>query len=160
MSKKLVAYFSASGVTARVAANLAAAAAADLYEIKPAVPYTRADLNWMDKQSRSTLEMNDKSARPELADRDAAVEKYDVIFLGFPIWWYTAPAIIRTFLESYDFSGRKIILFATSGGSSLGHTDRDLREYVSADANVANGRLLAGGVSAAELRDWLQSLDF
>ncbi|HJC42939.1 MAG TPA: NAD(P)H-dependent oxidoreductase, partial [Candidatus Mediterraneibacter gallistercoris] len=120
MSKTLVAYFSASGVTARVAKNLAGAADADLYEIRPAVPYTSADLNWMDKSSRSSVEMKDKSSRPELADTDADIASYDRIFVGFPIWWYTAPTIINTFLESYDFSGKTIILFATSGGSGLG----------------------------------------
>ena len=126
MSKTLVAYFSASGVTKRTAENLAAAAEADLYEIRPAVPYTSADLNWMDKSSRSTIEMKDKSSRPELADTDADIDAYDRIFVGFPIWWYTAPAIIKTFLESYDFSGKTIILFATSGGSGLGKTAKDL----------------------------------
>ena len=117
MSKTLVAYFSASGVTRRVAENLATAAGADIYEIRPAVPYTSADLNWMDKKSRSTVEMKDKSSRPELADTDADIASYDKIFVGFPIWWYTAPTIINTFLESYDFSGKTIVLFATSGGS-------------------------------------------
>ena len=126
MSKTLVAYFSASGVTARVAKNLAGAADADLYEIRPAVPYTSADLNWMDKSSRSSVEMKDKSSRPELADTDADIASYDRIFVGFPIWWYTAPTIINTFLESYDFSGKTIILFATSGGSGLGKTAKDL----------------------------------
>lgn len=115
MSKTLVAYFSASGTTKRTAERLAQAAGADLYEIKPAVPYTSADLNWMDKKSRSTIEMQDPSSRPELADKDADIASHDRIFLGFPIWWYVAPTIINTFLESYDFSGKEIILFATSG---------------------------------------------
>ena len=114
MSKTLVAYFSAEGTTRRVAENLAQAAGADLYEIRPAVPYTRADLNWMDKKSRSSVEMNDRSYRPELADKDADIASCDRIFLGFPIWWYVAPTIINTFLESYDFTGKTIILFATS----------------------------------------------
>lgn len=118
----LVAYFSASGNTAKAAKALAKAAGADLYEIKPAVPYTGADLNWMDKGSRSSVEMSDKNSRPALADTDAPVAEHDVIFLGFPIWWYTAPTIINTFLERYDFSGKTIVLFATSGGSSLGST--------------------------------------
>ena len=120
MSKKLVAYFSASGTTARVADNLAKAAGADLYEIKPAVSYTKEDLNWMNKQSRSSVEMRDKSSRPALADTDADIAAYDTIFIGFPIWWYIAPTIINTFLEAYDFSGKKIVLFATSGGSGFG----------------------------------------
>ena len=127
MSKKLVAYFSASGTTAAVARILAEAAEADLYEIKPQTPYTRADLNWQDKKSRSSVEMNDKSFRPPLANRDAHVEDYDTIFLGFPIWWYTAPTIINTFLEGYDFSDKTIILFATSGGSGFGKTAADLK---------------------------------
>ena len=117
MSKTLTAYFSASGTTARTAKNLAQAAGADLYEIKPAVPYTQADLNWMDKKSRSSVEMNDRSFRPELADKDADIAAYDRILLGFPIWWYVAPTIINTFLESYDFTGKEIILFATSGAA-------------------------------------------
>ena len=119
MSKTLVAYFSAGGTTAKVAENLADVANADLYEIRPAVPYTQADLNWMDKKSRSSVEMNDKSSRPALADKDADISSYDKILLGFPIWWYVAPTIINSFLESYDFSGKKIVLFATSGGSGF-----------------------------------------
>lgn len=122
MKKALVAYFSASGVTAKAAKALAGAAGADLYEIKPKVPYTQADLNWMDKRSRSSIEMNDKASRPPLADTDARIADYDVIFLGFPIWWYVAPTIVNTFLESYDFSGKTIVLFATSGGSGLGRS--------------------------------------
>ena len=116
----LVAYFSATGTTAKAAKTLASAAQADLYEIKPAVPYTGAELNWMDKRSRSSVEMNDKQSRPALADTDAPIAGYDVIFLGFPIWWYTAPTIINTFLERYDFTSKTIVLFATSGGSGLG----------------------------------------
>ena len=131
MSKKLVAYFSASGVTAKVAGILADAVGADIYEICPAVPYTKADLNWMDKTSRSTIEMNDKSIRPAIADMNANIEAYDEIFLAFPIWWYVAPTIINTFLESYDFSGKKIILFATSGGSKFGNTVAELKPSVS-----------------------------
>lgn len=116
----LVAYFSASGTTAKAAKVLAKAADADLYEIKPAIPYTRADLNWMDKGSRSSVEMSDKHSRPALADTDAPIAGHDVIFLGFPIWWYVAPTIVNTFLESYDFTGKTIILFATSGGQRAG----------------------------------------
>ena len=115
MSNVLVAYFSASGTTARAAQSLAKAAGADLYEIKPAVPYTAADLDWNNKQSRSSVEMNDPSSRPEIARRLDSLEEYDTVFLGFPIWWYVAPTIINTFLESYDFAGKTIIPFATSG---------------------------------------------
>ena len=126
MSKKLVAYFSASGNTASLAKKLAEAAGADLYEIKPAVPYTSEDLNWQNKQSRSSVEMSDKSSRPALADTNAKITDYDTIFVGFPVWWYTAPTIINTFLESYDFSGKTIVLFATSGGSSIVGTAKAL----------------------------------
>ena len=127
MSTKLVAYFSASGVTAGVAKKLAEAIGSDLYEIKPAVPYTQADLNWNNSSSRSSVEMSDKSSRPALADKNAKLDGVDVIFLGFPIWWYVAPAIINTFLEAYDFSGKTIILFATSGGSGFGRAVEGLK---------------------------------
>ena len=153
MSKTLVAYFSASGVTRRVAENLAAAADADLYEIRPEVLYTSADLNWMDKSSRSSVEMKDKSSRPELADKDADIAAYDRIFLGFPIWWYTAPAIIKTFLESYDFAGKTIVLFATSGGSGLGKTAKDL-EGCCPGAVIREGKLLNGNPSREALKEW------
>lgn len=157
MSKKLAAYFSASGTTAAVARILAEAAEADLYEIKPQAPYTRADLNWQDKKSRSSVEMNDKSFRPPLANRDAHVEDYDTIFLGFPIWWYTAPTIINTFLESYDFTGKTIILFATSGGSGFGKTAADLK--VSAKgAVIRDGKLLNGRQTRESLAAWVNSL--
>ncbi len=157
MSKKLIAYFSASGVTGSVAKTLAEAAGADLYEIRPEVPYTRADLNWMDKKARSTVEMNDPSSRPALADKDAKVEDYDVIFLGFPIWWYVAPTIINTFLESYDFSGKKIILFATSGGSGFGKTVERLKGSCPG-AVLTEGRMMNGGLSEKTLSDWVDSL--
>lgn len=127
MKKKLVAYFSASGKTARLANDLAKAAGADLYEICPAVPYTSADLNWQNKQSRSSIEMSDHSSRPALADTNADIAAYDTIYIGFPVWWYIAPTIINTFLESYDFSGKKIILFATSGGSGFGKAVQNLQ---------------------------------
>lgn len=150
--KKLVAYFSASGVTAKTAKTLSEAAGADLYEIKPAVPYTKDDLNWMDKQARSTVEMNDLSFRPAIADHDAGVENYDVIFLGFPIWWYIAPTIINTFLESYDFSGKTIVLFATSGGSGFGKTVDGLRGSVAADTVIKEGKLLNGRQTPESLK--------
>ena len=158
MKKALVAYFSASGVTAKAAKALAGAAGADLYEIKPKVPYTQADLNWMDKRSRSSVEMNDKAFRPVLADTDARIADYDVIFLGFPIWWYVAPTIINTFLESYDFSGKTIVLFATSGGSGLGRSAAGLRGSVAADARIMDGRMLNGRLDEKELRAWVDGL--
>lgn len=153
----LVAYFSASGTTAKTAKALASAASADLYEIKPAVPYTSEDLNWMDKRSRSSVEMNDKHSRPALADTDAPVAEHDVVFLGFPIWWYTAPTIINTFLESYDFSGKTIVLFATSGGSGLGSTAAALQGSAPG-AEIVSGRLLNGRLNADELKTWVSGL--
>ena len=157
MSKTLVAYFSASGVTKRVAEKLAAVTGSDLYEIEPAVPYTRDDLNWQDKRSRSSVEMNDPSSRPALADQGADIAGYDRIFLGFPIWWYTAPHIIRTFLESYDFAGKNIILFATSGGSGLGKIASELVDSCPG-AKITEGRLLNGNPSEEALKQWVQSL--
>lgn len=153
----LVAYFSASGNTAKAAKALAKAAGADLYEIKPAVPYTGADLNWMDKRSRSSVEMNDKNSRPTLADTDAPVAEHDVIFLGFPIWWYTAPTIINTFLERYDFSGKTIVLFATSGGSGLGSTAAALQSSAPG-ARILDGRLLNGRLNEGDLKAWVSGL--
>ena len=158
MSKILVAYFSASGTTAKVAEMLAKAANAGIYEIKPAVPYTRADLDWMNKKSRSSVEMSDKSSRPELADKSADIAGYDTVLLGFPIWWYVAPTIINTFLESYDFSGKKIVLFATSGGSGFGKTVEGLKGSVSADAQITEGKILNGKLSESELKKWVESL--
>ena len=158
MSKTLVAYFSASGVTAKVAAKAAQAAKADLYEIKPAVPYTKADLNWMDQKSRSSVEMNDKSFRPALADTNADIAAYDTILLGFPIWWYVAPTIINTFLEAYDFSGKKIILFATSGGSGFGNTVAELRPSVSADTQIVEGKVLNGIRSDKRIAAWVETV--
>ena len=140
MNKRLVAYFSASGNTARLAKNLAEAAGADLYEIRPAVPYTSADLNWQNKQSRSSVEMSDHSSRPELADKNADIAAYDTIYVGFPVWWYIAPTIINSFLESYDFSGKKIILFATSGGSGFGKAVENLKPSAP-DAEIIEGKV-------------------
>ena len=157
MAKKLVAYFSASGTTERLAEKLASAIRADLHEIRPEIPYTSADLDWMDKKSRSSVEMNDKSFRPPLADRDAPVEDCDVIFLGYPIWWYTAPTIVNTFLESYDFTGKTIILFATSGGSGLGRTAGDLKPSAPG-AVIREGKLLNGRQSRESLAVWVNSL--
>lgn len=141
MSKKLVAYFSASGITRNVAKMVAEAAGADLYEITPKEAYTKADLNWMDKKSRSSVEMADKKIRPEITDTDAKIAEYDEIFLGFPIWWYVAPTIINTFLEKYDFTGKKIVLFATSGGSGFGNTVKALQPSAPG-AQFVEGKLL------------------
>ena len=140
MSKKMVAYFSASGRTAETAKKLAEAAGAGLYEIRPAVPYTKDDLNWMNKQSRSSIEMSDHGSRPAIADNDADIKECDTVYVGFPIWWYIAPTIINTFLESYDFSGKKLILFATSGGSGFGRTAEKLRSSAP-DAELIEGKV-------------------
>ena len=155
MSKTLVAFFSASGRTRKAAEKLAKEKGADLYEIKPVVPYTKPDLNWMDKQSRSSIEMADKSSRPEIVDDDAHIEDYDTIYLGFPIWWYIAPTIVNTFLEKYDFAGKKIILFATSGSSGMGNTDKDLKSSVSASTKIVKGKTLNSNPSVEELKKWV-----
>lgn len=141
MGKKLVAYFSASGTTKKTAQLIAKAIGADLYEITPKVAYTEADLNWMDKKSRSSVEMNDKKFRPEVEDKDAHIAEYDEIILGFPIWWYVAPTIVNTFLEKYDFSGKKIVLFATSGGSGFGNTVKELQPSAP-NAEFVEGKVL------------------
>ena len=151
MSKKLIAYFSAGGTTAAVAKNLAKAAKADLYEIRPETPYTSADLNWQNKNSRSSVEMRDKSSRPALADADAHIEEYDTVFIGFPIWWYVAPTIINSFLEQYDFTGKKIVLFATSGGSGFGKAVAGLQPSAPG-ATIVEGAVLNGRPNEAKLK--------
>ena len=156
MEKKLVAYFSASGTTKKTAEMVAEAAGADLYEITPAVAYTKTDLNWMDKKSRSSVEMNDKKIRPEMTDTDAGIENYDGILLGFPIWWYVAPTIVNTFLEAHDFAGKKIVLFATSGGSGFGNTVREL-EPSAPGAEIVEGKLL-NRAGRSEISAWVKSL--
>ena len=158
MSRKLVAYFSATGMTAKVAELIADAAGADVYQIQPEVPYTTADLNWMDKSSRSSVEMNDKKIRPAMVKRNLQVEDYDVVFLGFPIWWYVAPTIINTFLESFDFAGKKIILFATSGGSGFGKTVEELKVSVADDTQIVEGKMLNGKQTLAGVSEWISSL--
>ena len=153
----LVAYFSATGTTAKAAKALANAVGGTLYEIKPAVPYTSADLNWMDKSSRSSVEMKDPNSRPALADTDAPVAGHDVIFLGFPVWWYVAPTILNTFLEAYDFTGKTIVLFATSGGSGLGKSAAGLRSSAPG-AKIVDGRMLNGHLNEEELKAWTEGL--
>ena len=152
MSKKLVAYFSASGTTKEAAKRLAKAAGADLFEIRPAIPYTSADLNWMDKKSRSSVEMNDPDSRPEIAETMPNMADYDTVFIGFPIWWYVAPHIINTFLESYDFSGKTLVPFATSGGSGMGKTVDELRKLCP-NADWKAGKLV-NGASDQALAAW------
>ena len=154
--KKLVAYFSASGVTKTAAEHLAKAAAADLFEIKPAVAYTRADLDWTNRKSRSSVEMMNPDSRPEIAERISNMEEYDTVFIGFPIWWYVAPTIINTFVESYDFSGKTIVPFATSGGSGMGKTVEVLKSLCPS-ANWERGKML-NRVSDRELENWVKGL--
>ncbi|MBR5913727.1 MAG: flavodoxin [Selenomonadaceae bacterium] len=153
MSKILVAYFSASGITAKVAHNLANAVNADIFEIEPKIRYDRADLDWNDKNSRTSIEMNDINARPEIAT-PIHVEGYDTIFIGFPIWWYTAPRIINTFFESADFTGKKVYLFATSGGSGLGDTVSTLKKICPA---IISGKMLNRS-TVNEMQNWVRSL--
>ena len=154
--KKLVAYFSASGVTKAAAERLAKAAGADLFEIKPAVPYTRADLDWTNKKSRSSVEMSDSNSRPEIAEKFSNMDDYNTVFIGYPIWWYVAPTIINTFVESYDFSGKTIVPFATSGGSGMGKTVEMLKPLCPT-ANWEKGKKL-NRVSDQELETWVNRL--
>lgn len=155
MHKKLVAYFSASGVTKAAAERLAKAAGADLFEIKPEAPYSRADLDWTDKKSRSSVEMSNPESRPEIAEKLSNMDDYDTVFIGFPIWWYVAPAIINTFVESYDFSGKTIVPFATSGGSPMGRTVEVLKPLCSASVKWEDGKML-NRISERELKNWVR----
>lgn len=157
MNKKLVAYFSASGVTAKVAKKLAEAVGADIYEIKPAVPYTKADLDWEDKNSRSSIEMNDPKSRPEIEGKLSNMADYNVVYLGFPIWWYVAPTIINTFLESYDMAGKTIIPFATSGSSKMGKTNEKLAPSCP-KSKLVEGRRFDANVGAEELKKWADEI--
>ena len=154
--KTLVAFFSASGITKKVAENLAQVTNSDIYEIKPSVPYTNKDLNWMDKESRSSVEMNDSNSRPEIVNDNFSIEKYDTVFLGFPIWWYVAPTIINTFLEKHDFSNKKIILFATSGGSRFGGTIEKLKPSISDSTEIIEGEILNHNPEKETIKAWAQ----
>ena len=158
MSRKLVAYFSASGVTAKMAEKLSEAIGADLYAIEPEVPYTKADLDWMDKKSRSTIEMNNPASRPAIAGKRDNMNDYDTVFVGFPIWWYVAPTIINTFLESYDLTGKTIIPFATSGGSDMGKTNEKLLPSCKG-AKLLDGKVFKASVSGADLAKWAEGLE-
>ena len=158
MSRKLVAYFSASGVTAKVAERLAETIDADIFEIQPAVPYTQADLDWRNKTSRSSVEMSNLAFRPGISGRRDNIEEYDTIFVGFPIWWFIAPTIINTFLESYDFSGKTIIPFATSGGSGMGNTNEKL-ETSCPNARILQGKVFRSDATANDFSAWVDSLN-
>ena len=154
MSKVLVAYFSASGVTAKIAEEVAKAESADLFEIRPEELYTADDLNYMNKKSRSSVEMGDLSCRPATVGRVENMEQYDVVFVGFPIWWGREPSVVDTFLEAYDFSGKKIIPLCTSGGSGIGKTAERIRSLVGEGAMVEAGRRIGGAVSEEDLKFW------
>ena len=151
MSNKLVAYFSATGKTAKVAEKLASGIGADLYEIKPEVKYTKADLNWMNKKSRSSIEMNDKGFRPAIIAGNVDLSGYDTIYLGFPIWWYVAPTLMNTFLEAYNFTGKKIVLFATSGSSGFGNTVAELQPSAPG-AEIVEAKVLSGIITEAKIK--------
>ncbi len=157
MTKKLVAYFSASGQTAKLAKTLAGVANADLFEIVPEQPYTSADLNWQDKNSRSSREMNDPASRPAISSAVANMDQYDVVFVGFPIWWYVAPTIIQTFLETYDLAGKTVVPFATSGSSGMGRTSKVLAPSCKG-AKVLEGKRFSANTSASQLKKWVDDL--
>ena len=158
MSKILTAYFSASGVTAKTAKLLSEAAGADLFEIKHAVPYSRADLDWTNKSSRSSVEMSDHSSHPEITGKVENMAQYDTIYVCYPVWWYIAPTIINTFLEQYDLSGKTVVLFATSGGSGFGKAVENLRPSVSDTTVIKEGAMLNGALNEAKLKDILASI--
>ena len=155
--KILIAYFSAQGTTKKVAENLSIVIKSDLYEIKPEIEYTKEDLKWTDENARSSIECKNEDSRPKLKDKNANIEKYDIIFLGFPIWWYNAPPIIKTFLESYNFNNKTIILFGTSGGSQFGDTVKKLNKYVKG-AKIIEGKMLNSRPSIEELKKFVNSL--
>lgn len=157
MNKKLVAYFSASGITAKLAKTLASAVSADIFEIKPEQPYTDADLDWNNKNSRSSVEMRDKSFRPAVAGRIENISEYNTIYIGFPIWWYVAPTIINTFLEQYDLKGKTIVPFATSGGSGMGNTNTELMPSCKG-AVLKEGKKFSANADESELRLWAENL--
>ncbi len=156
MKKTMVAYFSASGITKMIAEQIAETGHFDLFEIKPRVAYTKEDLDWMDKNSRSSVEMGNRKIRPEIEDADINLKEYDRILLGFPIWWYVAPTIVNTFLETHDFSGKEIILFATSGGSGFGHTVRELQP--SAPGAVMKEGKLWNRADRKAMKEWIDTL--
>ena len=157
MSNNLVVYFSASGITAGVAGKLSEAIGADICEIKPEVPYTKADLNWMNKNSRSSIEMKDLSSRPAMVKQELNLEKYEMIYLGFPIWWYVAPTVVNTFLEAYDWTGKTIVIFATSGSSDFGETLENLKKSCPG-ATLKEGKVFKRLHSKKALTEWIESL--
>lgn len=157
MKNAVVACFSASGVTEKVGKRLAAAIGAEYFGIEPEKPYSSADLNWMDKKSRSTLEMQDRACRPAIAGKHPEMDKFDTVFVGFPVWWYREPSIIDTFMEEYDFTGKTVVVFATSGGSGLGDSAANI-QALAKGAKVVNGKRFSASVTESELKDWAQGL--
>ena len=155
MGKVLVAYFSASGVTKTLSERLAKATGADLFEIRPEIAYTDADLDWMNNKSRSSVEMNDRACRPAIAEKLDNMDDYDVIFTGFPIWWYREPSIIDTFMEAYDFTGKTIVPYATSGGSGLGEAPKNMQKLAKG-STVKSGKRFSAGASSDELKAWAE----
>lgn len=158
MNRKLVAYFSATSITKRVAEKMAQVLNADLYEIKPQISYTEKDLDWLNQNARTTQEQNDATCRPRLMDKNTHIEAYDTVFLGYPIWWYIAPRIIQTFLEAYNFSGKTLVLFATSGGSPLSGTINSLMPSISSSTQIIPWRLLNGGPTISDIANWLKDI--
>ena len=158
MNRILVAYFSASGVTAAAAAELAKAEGADLFEIRPEELYTAADLDWRDQKSRSTLEMADLNCRPAIVGRVEDMAQYDAVFIGFPIWWGREPSVVDTFLDGYDFKGKKIIPFCTSGGSGMGKTAERIRSLVGEGVIVDEGKRIGGSISEEDLKLWMEGV--
>lgn len=158
MSRKLVAYFSASGVTAKLAEQLSEAIGADLHEIRAKEQYSQADLDWRNDKSRSSIEMKNKTFRPEIVDDKINISEYDTVFVGFPIWWYVAPTIINTFLESHDFSGKTVVVFATSGSSDFGNTINELKISLPDSTKLIEGKVLNGKYTNKELSDWAESI--
>lgn len=159
MSEILVAYFSASGETARLAKTIADVTGGTLHEIMPAEPYTSADLDWHNKNSRSSIEMRNPDSRPSVKNTVDNMEAYDTVFIGFPIWWYVAPTVINTFLESYDFSGKTVIPFATSGGSGMGNTDKVLQKCCSLNTKWKSGKRMSSRSNAESVKKWIDSLN-
>ena len=159
MSKTLVAYFSAEGNTKVLAKTISDVVKGDIFEIAPTEKYTSADLNWQNKSSRSSVEMQDKASRPTIVDKVENMEQYDTVFVGFPIWWYEAPRIVQTFLESYDFSGKTVVTFATSGGSGMGKTDSILQKSCSASTKWVNGKVLRAHADSKTVENWINSLN-
>ena len=158
MSKILVAYYSASGVSKQVAKFLSESCGGDLYEIRPQTPYSESDLNWRNSNSRVSKEIHNRSIRPALAATNVQMDKYNTIFLSFPIWWYLPPLIVYTFLESYNFQGKKIVLFPTSHTSGFGNISSDIKQHVDSTTVIVQGKVSHGNITRQEVQNWLRNL--